>query len=210
MSQKESMPDFKELKKFKRKGNFYARDSVSVAREILGDYLVLRKGNRTLVGKIVETEAYRGRGDDASHTFAGKVTPRNRVMYERGGVAYVYLIYGMWWCFNIVVSSKGDPGAVFIRALEPLEGMDLMMKKRKVRDIKTLTNGPGRWTRAFGIDKKFLGRSLHSGDFFVSRNLSKTFKVGRAKRIGIDYATDSRDLKLRFYIKGNPFVSRVT
>jgi DNA-3-methyladenine glycosylase len=192
----------------KRSAKFFLKGAEYVAQNILGDYLVLEKKRYTLIGKIVETESYLGINDDASHSFRGRITPRNKIMYKQGGLVYVYLIYGKFWCFNIVVSKKGDPQAVFIRALEPIEGIDLMKKNRKVSDIKKLTNGPCRWTIAFGINRNFLGKSIVSQEIYLLHNSSKKFQIERTKRVGIDYASQSKDLPLRFYIKDNLFVSR--
>ena len=192
----------------KRSGRFFLRDAQYVAKNILGDYLVLRKRKHALIGKIVETEAYLGIGDDASHSFAGKVTDRNKIMYGKGGLIYTYLIYGKFWCFNIVVSKENDPQAVFIRALEPAEGIETMKRNRGISKVNRLTDGPCRWTQAFGIDKRYLGKSIVSDKLFISRNPSKKFDIVRAKRIGIDYAVRSKSLPLRFYIKDNSFVSR--
>jgi DNA-3-methyladenine glycosylase len=197
----------KDLQK-KREKDFFLQDASYVAKNILGDCLVLRDKKNTLVGRIVETEGYLGIEDDASHSFGGKITERNKVMYKEGGVIYVYLIYGKFYCFNIVVAEKDSPQAVFVRALEPLVGLETMKKNRGVSDIKTLTNGPCRWTMAFGINKSFLGKSILSEEIFVSYNPLKNFDIVRTKRIGIDYAVKSKDLSLRFYIKNNPFVSK--
>ena len=192
----------------KRPLSFFAKDAKHVARSILGDYIVVKKGKTTLVGKIVETEAYLGIKDDASHSFKGKVTERNKILYNKGGIVYIYLIYGKLYCFNIVVSKKGDPQAVFIRALEPIEGISYMKRKRAVKKEKDLTNGPCRWTQGLGITKNILGESICSDSMFIARNNSKKFKITAKKRIGVDYASKGKDLKLRFYIKDNPFVSK--
>lgn len=200
--------NYKQLLQNKRSKSFFLHDAEYVARNILGDYLVLKDKKDILVGKIVETESYLGVGDDASHSFGGKITPRTQLMYKEGGRVYVYLIYGKFWCFNLVVSRKNDPQAVFIRALEPLEGLSIMQRRRRNTDIRRLTNGPCRWTQSFGIDKKFLGRSITSNEIFVSLNGAKKFEIVRTKRVGIEYAAQSKNLPLRFYIKGNPFVSK--
>jgi len=192
----------------KRKKSFFYKDSTYIAKNILGDYLFLRTRNKILVGKIVETESYPGLSDDASHTYKGKVTPRTKIIYQPGGIVYVYSIYGKFVCFNIIVSIKGDPQAVFIRSLEPLEGINIMKKNRGIKDIKRLTSGPCRWTKAFGIGKKFLGQEITSDKICILRNSSKKFNIVKAKRIGINYATHSKDLLLRFYIEGNTFVSK--
>jgi len=192
----------------KRSKAFFQHSAEYVGKNILGDYLFLRVRKRTLIGKIVETEGYLGLEDDASHSFGGKVTSRNQIMYQPGGVVYVYLIYGKFYCFNIVVSKKNDPQAVFIRAIEPLEGIDVMKKNRGMNEAGKLTNGPCRWTMAFGINKSFLGRDITSDEISIIRNSRKNFDIVSTKRVGVDYAVNSKNLPLRFYIKDNPFVSK--
>jgi len=199
--------DIKKLCKKKRNKSFFLHPAEYVAENILGDYLLVKKNKAILIGRIVETEAYLGKGDDASHSFGGKITPRNNILYLSGGTIYTYLIYGKYWCFNIVVSKKGDPQAVFIRAIEPLSGIKAMIKNRN-SDFKKLTNGPCRWTIAFGIDKTFLGRNVLSDSIFVSSGYPKNFDIVRTKRIGVDYAINSKNLPLRFYIRNNSFVSQ--
>jgi len=198
----------KHLEKNKRRRDFFTKDASTIAKRILGDYLVMKNKDSFLVGRIVETESYLGIIDDASHAWGRKITERNRVMYAPGGVIYVYFIYGKYWCFNIIVSEKENPQAVLIRALEPLEGIEIMKKNRGVSELKKLTNGPCRWTQAFGIDKRFLGKSIESRDLFISLGPYKSFEIVHTKRIGIDYATHSKDSPLRFYIRGNEFISK--
>ena len=197
-----------ELGTERRDKNFFMHNAVYAAKNILGDYIVVKRKRSLLAGKIVETESYLGADDDASHSFGAKVTARNKVLFEEGGVVYVYLIYGMCWCFNIVVSGKGDPQAVFIRAVEPVLGINIMLRNRKTKELSLLTKGPCRFTEAFGIDKSFLGKSLLSDNIYILHNTSKKVEIVSAKRVGIDYANKSKDLPLRFYIKGNPFVSK--
>jgi len=198
----------KKLKLKKRSKAFFCFGAKDIAKDILGDYLTLKTKKQTLIGKIVETEAYLGISDDASQSFRGKITPRNKIIYSQGGFIYVYLIYGKFWCFNIVVSKKDDPQAVFIRAIEPISGIEAMKEKRGIEKKEKLTNGPGRWTQSFSINKSFLGREITSKDIFISSPENKDFAIVAAKRIGVDYATKSKNLPLRFYIKGNSFVSK--
>jgi len=198
----------KKLRFKKRTRAFFYRQADYVAKNILGDYLTLKNKKQILIGRIVETEAYPGINDDASHSFQGRLTPRNKITYSQGGLIYVYLIYGKYWCFNIVVSKKDNPQAVFIRAIEPIQGIELMKKRRGVEKEEKLTNGPCRWTQSFSIDKSFLGKEIISKDIFISSPANKNFAIVKAKRVGVDYATKSKDLPLRFYIKDSPFVSK--
>ena len=200
--------DPNKAKKNKRTKSFFRKSAQHVAKNILGDYLVLKDKNDILAGKIVETEAYFGVGDDASHSFGGKVTPRNKIMYGQPGLIYVYFIYGMHWCFNVVTSRQGDPQAVLIRGLEPVEGIKVMQRRRKIKDIKRLTSGPCRWTQSFGIDRDFSGKSTLSDEIFISRNQNKRFSIVETKRVGIDYAIKTKDMPLRFYIAGSAFISK--
>ncbi len=185
---------------------FFYNDACFVAKSVLGDFLVFRKGNSRLIGRIVETEAYLGLKDDASHGFLGKKTFRNKVLYEKGGLIYVYSIYGIYYCFNVVVSMKESPQSVFIRALEPIEGIEAMREKRN--RAKDLTNGPCRWTMAFGIDKSFSGKDIISGEIFILKGRKKEFNIVKAPRVGIDYASDSKDKPWRYYIEGSRWVSK--
>ncbi len=179
-----------------------------MAEHLLGDILVMKKGKNLLTGRIVETEAYPGREDDASHTHKGRKTFRTETVYAAGGTVYVYFIYGKFWCFNIVTGKKDDPQAVFIRALEPLSGIDLMKHRRATDKMSLLTSGPCRWTSAFGVDRTFLGKSLDSTELCVIRGTGKKFAVKRVPRVGVDYAVQGKDKLLRFYINDNPFVSK--
>lgn len=186
--------------KEKRNFNFFCKDAKYVAKNILGDFLVVKEKKQILVGRITETEGYLGLSDDASHSFGGRQTNRNRILYQKGGLIYVYLIYGLHWCFNIVVSKKSDPQSVFIRALEPIQGVKAMEKRRGGKE-KNLTNGPCRWTEAFGIKGDFLGKSIVSNEIFILEKKKKDFTAVKAPRIGIDYAVSSKNLPLRYCIE---------
>jgi len=185
---------------------FYLQPTLKIARELLGKVIIRKLGDKILAGKIVETEAYIGEDDPASHAFGGK-TQRNKIMYLQGGHAYVYFTYGMHYCFNVVTEREGFPSAVLIRAVEPIYGIELMKKFRGVEDIYNLTNGPAKFCQAFKIDKRFNGVSLLGDEIFISRPLmEEKFEVGRSERIGIKSGLDK---KWRFFIKDNPFVSKV-
>ena len=196
-------------KKLKRE--FYTRNLLFVARELLGKILVKKIGRKIISGKIVEVEAYHGDYDQASHAFRGK-TKRNEVMFNEGGFLYVYFTYGAHFCANVVVGQKDKGIAVLIRALEPIEGIDMMIKNRFGRKLEndkekySLTNGPGKLCKAFGINRSHNGVDLTGNEIFVlDQPKLKSKEIGVSKRIGI---TRSVDLQWRFFIKDNPFVSR--
>jgi DNA-3-methyladenine glycosylase len=204
--------------------SFYQRSAVQVAKDLLGKYFVRKLGKNTLVGKIVETEAYR-EGDPASHSYRGR-TRRNEVMFWRGGHLYVYFTYGMHYCANVVTGPEGTGEAVLIRAVEPIKGIEVMRKKRRgstgaamkgredakenqgvsERDPRTLTNGPAKFCQAFGIGRKENGIDLLGNQIFVTNGENiPPQKRGRSRRIGI---RNGKDKPWRFFVKGNAWVSR--
>jgi DNA-3-methyladenine glycosylase len=178
--------------------SFYRRDTVTVARSLLGMRLVRVWRGRLLSGIIVETEAYLGAKDRAAHTFGGRATERVRSMYLAGGHAYVYQIYGMHFCLNVVTRGVGEPEAVLIRALEPEEGIELP------------TNGPGKLCKALRIDKKLDGVSLRGPQLFLDRGrkLPGREEILAGPRIGVDYAKEAAGWPLRFTWRGNAHLSR--
>ncbi|RLG64559.1 DNA-3-methyladenine glycosylase [archaeon] len=185
--------------------SFYDRNTLVVARELLGKVLVREYEGKILAGVIVETEAYRGFDDPASHAYRGK-TPRNAVMFGPPGRAYVYLAYGINHLLNIVTEREGFPAAVLIRALQPVKGIEEMKKNRGVDDIYALTSGPGRLTKAMRIDLSLNGIDMTCrGPLYVVDHDFGRFSVGISSRIGI---SAGKDRLWRFYIKGNRFVSR--
>lgn len=194
---------------------FYNRDSLVVAKELLGKVLVREIEGQKIFAKIVETEAYMGTVDRAAHSYGGKRTPRVEVMYGDPGFSYVYIIYGMYYCFNMVTNGKGIPQAVLIRAVEPTEGFDLMAWNRfkksynqlTMSQIKGLANGPGKLCRAFSIDKSLNGEDLCGSKLYVEDGDNEKFDIISAKRVGVDYAGEARDYLWRFYIKDNKYVS---
>lgn len=188
---------------------FYERDTLIVVKELLGKYLVHKTTEGTTVGKIVEVEAYIGPEDRAAHSYQGKRTARTEVMFGPGGYAYVYLIYGMYYCFNIVTNKINCPEAILIRALEPVEGIELMKHRRKKEKINNLCSGPGKLCTAMGICKEQNGQSLTSKTLFLSDEGSILEKnIVATPRINIDYAGEAKDYLWRFSILGNPFVSK--
>jgi len=181
---------------------FYNRPAVEVARALLGKVLV----HGSTSGVIVETEAYLGLTDRAAHSWRG-ITPRTRVMFGPPGHAYVYLIYGMYECLNVVAEPEGSPGCVLIRAIEPLEGIARMRRRRSgARGIENLANGPGKLTLALGITRRDNGADFTKGPLTIHKPASaETLRIGVSPRIGIRHCAD---WPLRFFIEGNRFVSR--
>jgi len=175
---------------------FYDRDTVTVARELLGKHLVHASRGVRRVGRIVEVEAYLGPHDLAAHSSRG-LTPRTRIMFGPPGHAYVYMIYGMHFCMNVVTEREGHASAVLLRALEP------------VRNVEARTQGPALLCKAMDIDNRLNGRDLVSGDFHIADpGRSERIVIAKAPRIGVDYAGRWAKRLLRFYIKDNAFVSR--
>lgn len=185
---------------------FFKGSTEEVAQKLLGKMLVRNYNGKILAGKIVETEAYLDENDLASHSAVG-LTERNKVMFGEAGLAYVYFTYGMHYCFNVVTGEEGKGSAVLIRALEPIDGIDLMKKFRGKDDIHILTNGPAKLCQALKINKKLNGVDLKSSSeiFIAEPNSKENFEIITTTRIGIE---KSKDLPLRFYIKENKFVSK--
>ena len=183
--------------------SFYTRPTLTVARALLGCLFVRRLNGVRLILRIVEVEAYTQK-DPASHTYRGR-TPRNEVMYLSGGHLYVYFTYGMHYCANVVSGPAGRGEAVLIRAGEPLEGTELMRRNRG-RDGFDLTNGPAKLCQALGLGRGENGTDLTGDTIFVSRGVRIPPSVmGRSGRIGITTATEKR---WRFFVRGNPWVSK--
>ncbi len=183
--------------------HFYNRPTLKVAKELLGKYLVVQKNGKHLSGKIVETEAYIGYQDPTSHAYRG-MTPRNQVMFGEPGHAYVYFTYGMHHCLNLVTEKKGCPAAVLIRSLEPTGGIELMKKRRKLKELKNLTTGPAKLCRALGVDLKFNGMDLCSDFIYIEDRGAVIKKISSSSRIGIKQGNKRN---WRFYIQDNKFVS---
>lgn len=194
---------------------FYNRDSLIVAKELLGKVLVHHVNGEKITAKIVETEAYMGVDDKAAHSYGGRRTQRVEVMYGDPGFSYVFIIYGMHYCFNVVTKEKGNPQAVLIRALEPLDGLDIMALNRFSKSyndltnaqIKNLTNGPGKLCSAMLIDKSLNGENLCGNNLYIEDIDNENFSIVSTKRVGIDYAEEAKDYPWRFYIKDNKYVS---
>ena len=199
----------------KLKREFYHRDSIIVAKELLGKILIHEVGGKKLSGKIVETEAYMGIDDKAAHSYGGRRTPRNEIMYGEAGFSYVFLIYGLHSCFNVVVNEADNPQAVLIRAVEPVDGLDemsVLRYKKQLNEltksqIKTLTNGPGKLSNALGIDRSCNGADLCGSSLYIEEGREDSFDITTTKRVGIDYAEEAVDFPWRYYITGNPYIS---
>ena len=180
---------------------FYGRDTSEVARNLLGKVLVKFRGPEMVGGIILETEAYYGEDDPASHAYGGK-TPRSEIMFGKPGIAYVYMCYGMYYLLNVVTENEGKPGAVLIRALKPIWGIDIMKKRRNVNLEGRLTDGPGKLTIALGIDIKDNGADIVRGENRLYLSDYKTednnLKIIVAERIGIK---KGEDRPLRFLIQ---------
>lgn len=189
--------------------SFYERgDVVQIAKDLLGKVLVTNLNGILTAGKIVETEAYCGRGDKACHANERR-TPRTEVMYQQGGSAYVYLCYGIHHLFNVVTNKEGLADAVLIRALEPIEGMDVMKERRKFTKAK-LASGPGTLSQAMGIQVKMTGYDLLSEEIWIGKpEKNEEFEILSDKRIGVEYAEEDALKPWRFVIAGNRFVSKM-
>jgi len=191
--------------------DFYTRSNVlTVARDLIGKLLVVpAEDGRRVSGMIVEVEAYRGPEDRASHAYGGRRTRRTETMYGLGGVAYVYFVYGMYYQFNVVCNLIDIPHAILVRAVEPVEGIELMRERRHQHPDKNLTNGPGKLCIALGID-----RALNNADLLGDRVWLEEHtrisprRIARGPRIGIDYAEEWIDKPWRFWLRDNPYVSR--
>ena len=190
---------------------FYARQNVlTVARELLGKLLVVPANNGSRVsGMIVETEAYRGPEDRASHAYGGRRTKRTETMYQLGGSVYVYFVYGMYYQFNVVTNIRDTPHAVLVRALQPVEGIENMRDRRQTHSDRNLTSGPGKLCIAMGIDRKLDREDLLGERVWIEEGekIPRT-RIATGPRVGIDYAEEWIEKPWRFWLKDNPFVSK--
>jgi len=184
--------------------SFYARHAVEVAPDLLGKLLVRSLPEGVLKGRIVETEAYTGTSDPGSHAYRGP-THRNQVMFGPAGYVYVYLSYGMHHCMNVVTDEPGVAGAVLLRALEPVAGIDVMERNRNGRPRAELLNGPGKLCQAYHISREQDGADLESSDMWIERDGFQADRVRVGTRVGI---TAGANLPYRFSVDGSPWVSR--
>jgi DNA-3-methyladenine glycosylase len=189
---------------------FTQSDVLKIAKNILGKILVTNFNGITTAARIVEVEAYNGITDKASHAFGGRRTARTEVMYQRGGVAYVYLCYGIHHLFNVVTNVENIPHAILIRAGEPLAGIDeMLLRTKKNKPDTTLTRGPGNLAKALGISTAYSGTSLQSNEIYLCDDgyniITKNIVI--TPRIGVDYAGADAQLPYRFYLRGSKYVS---
>lgn len=186
-------------------------DVLKIARQLIGKVLVTNMDGVITAGMITETEAYAGITDKASHAYGGRRTTRTEVMYARGGVAYVYLCYGIHHLFNVVTNIQDVPHAVLVRAMAPIEGIETMLERRKKSRLNsTLTAGPGSLSSALGINKKHTGTSLVGDSIFIEdRGIKISAKdIVATTRIGVDYAGEDALLPYRFYLRDSEYVSK--
>jgi DNA-3-methyladenine glycosylase len=192
--------------------SFYQIADVNdLAVRLLGKLLFTRIDGELTGGIIVETEAYKGVEDKASHAYGGRFTNRTQVMFEEGGLSYVYLCYGIHHLFNVVTAPKGTPHAVLIRGVEPYEGVDVMLRRRNMASLKpNLTAGPGALSKALGIDKTLNAKDLLGDEIWIEDSglVFPEDQIVMSARVGVDYAEDHALLPWRYYVKGNKFVSK--
>ena len=202
------MPSNYNLKPLVR--DFYLRDANQVAPELLGKLLVHRSAAGVTAGMIVEVESYIGLFDKGAHSYANKRTERTEIQFGPGGFAYIYAIYGMHYCFNVVTNRAEIPEVVLIRALEPVDGLELMHERRHTENDIDLCNGPGKLCQAMGITKAQYGRDLCGGELFLAplRHIDKS-QIMVSPRINIDYAEECKDYLWRYFLQDNRYVSKV-
>ena len=194
--------------------SFYVQDTLKVAKELLGCFLIHMTPEGVSKGRIVETEAYMGPEDKGAHSYGGRHTPRMDPLYKTGGFAYIYQLHGYNYCVNVVTQLENIPQAVLIRAIEPVEGIKLMIHRRNIdistkSKFKNLTNGPSKLCKAMDINTSLNGIDLCGNELFITfgTGLKDNEEIVSTKRIHIDYAEEYKDKKWRFLLKGNEFVS---
>lgn len=203
------------LRSAKLPREFYLQDTLAVARHLLGKLLVHDAQEGRTIGRIVETEAYQGPGDKAAHSYNNLCSKRTEIMYGPGGHAYVFQVYGMHHCFNVVTRPAGSPQVVLIRALEPMDGLGLMARRRGLKELtpsieRNLANGPGKLCQAMGINRELNGEDLCADRLYLADDgaaIAET-DVCQTPRINIDYAGEAKDYLWRFLVFDNPYVSR--
>ena len=193
------------------KREFYLRNGLDVARDLLGKIIVREINEEKFFFRIVETEAYLGPEDKGAHSYGGKITPRTKPLFEEGGITYIYLIYGMYHCLNVVANKMNVPHCILIRAVEPLDEKSFIFSKAnrqiKSKKLEDLTNGPGKLCKALKIDKTLNEIDVtKKGPLYILEGI-KPEKIVMDKRINIDYAEEYIDKEWRFYVEGNSYVS---
>lgn len=186
--------------------DFYLRDGLEAAEMLLGKILVHDSPDGLTAGRIVELEAYMGENDKGCHAYGGRRTARTEIMYAEGGHAYVYLIYGMYCCMNIIVNRESAPHCIFLRALEPVSGLELMKRRRGTDKLRNLCSGPGKLCIAMGIDKSLYGEDLCGNRLWLEDD-GFTPEILRGRRININYAEEAADFDWRFAVKGCKWLS---
>lgn len=191
---------------------FTRKDTLRISRDLLGKLLVVPdpETGKRVSGMIVETEAYLGVIDKAAHSYGGRRTERNEITYAAGGHVYVFFVYGMYYQLNLVTGAAEHPHVVLIRAVEPVEGLELMRQRRGEMKVTNLTSGPGKLCIALGIDRSLNGEHLVEGEriWVEDYRRFKKSEIASGPRVGIDYAEEFADEPWRFWVKGSPFVSR--
>lgn len=189
--------------------SFFLVDGIDLAKALLGKVIVRKINNNILKARIVETEAYMGAIDKAAHSYNNLRTKRTEPMFLEGGHIYIYLIYGMYYCFNISANKKDIPEAILIRGVEPIENIEYMKTLRNVKKDKDISNGPGKLTKALGIDKTLNSLDLTSNEeIWLEDDGYKINKIIKCKRIGIDYAGEDANKLWRFYLPESKFISK--
>lgn len=197
--------------------NYFKKGALDLAKDLLGKILVREVDGKIIKCKIVETESYIGKIDKASHAYNERRTKRTEPLFHEGGIAYVYLIYGMYNCMNVISGAKDEGEGVLIRALEPLNEFNYLSNIRFNKDYESLTkaqklsltNGPGKLCKALSIDREFNYKKLYEkGDMYITNGDEEDFEIVETTRIGIDYAEEAKDFPWRFYIKGNKYISK--
>jgi DNA-3-methyladenine glycosylase len=188
---------------------FFLQDTIEIAQKLIGKLLIRHLNGQELSGRIVETEAYLGGQDPAAHSFGNRRTDRTETMYQAGGRAYVYFVYGLHYCVNVVTQKAGVPEAVLIRALEPINGIEEMKRRRGVQKILALTNGPAKLCQALAIDRSLNGTNLMDSQLEIADDgfQVRDSQIVTATRVGVDYAGDAAHWPLRFYFRDSPFTS---
>lgn len=185
---------------------FYQKPTLSLAKDLLGCILVKETSGGTSSGIIVETEAYLGTVDQAAHSYRNRRTKRTEIMFHEAGLVYTYQMH-THCLVNVVSGPYGTPEAILIRAVEPYTGLDLMLNRRPVKQLKSLTNGPGKLTKALNITMDDYGKAFYNSSLYIATG-KKPLKIEQGKRIGVENSGEAKNYPFRFWVSGNPFVSR--